>query len=141
VDASRRARLTVQAQIQSAVIFGVAAALHGGGMGEAGTSCIVPAVANAIFAATGKLPVETAQAEMELINNICRTGKSAAKSCINIVRPSRRTLRALLRMTYVYDRIKKDVILRSPRSGRLEGRTAGIQRIHPGYKEQHPPAV
>jgi isoquinoline 1-oxidoreductase subunit beta len=32
-------------------------------MGEAGTSCIVPAVANAIFAATGKLlrkmPVDT----------------------------------------------------------------------------------
>jgi isoquinoline 1-oxidoreductase beta subunit len=95
---------TVQAQIQSAVIFGVTAALHGeitlkdgrveqtnfdtyqimrineapavevhiihsaeapGGMGEAGTSAIVPAVANAIFAATGKrlrkLPVDTAQ--------------------------------------------------------------------------------
>ena len=35
-----------------------------GGMGEAGTSAIVPAVANAIFAATGKrlrkLPVDTA---------------------------------------------------------------------------------
>jgi isoquinoline 1-oxidoreductase beta subunit len=84
---------TVQAQIQSAVIFGVTAALHGqitlkngrveqsnfhdyemlridaapaieahivqsseppGGMGECGTSAIVPAVANAIFAATGK---------------------------------------------------------------------------------------
>ena len=34
-----------------------------GGMGEAGTSAIVPAVANAIFAATGKrlrkLPVDT----------------------------------------------------------------------------------
>jgi isoquinoline 1-oxidoreductase beta subunit len=84
---------TVQAQIQSAVIFGITAALHGeitlkdgrvqqtnfdsyqmlrineapaievhivqsseppGGMGEAGTSAIVPAVANAIFAATGK---------------------------------------------------------------------------------------
>jgi isoquinoline 1-oxidoreductase beta subunit len=84
---------TVQAQIQSAVIFGITAALHGeitlkdgrvqqtnfdtyqmlrldeapaievlivqsseppGGMGECGTSCIVPAVANAIFAATGK---------------------------------------------------------------------------------------
>jgi isoquinoline 1-oxidoreductase beta subunit len=84
---------TVQAQIQSAVIFGISAALHGqitlkdgrveqsnfhdyqvlrideapaievyivqsseppGGMGEAGTSAIVPAVANAIFAATGK---------------------------------------------------------------------------------------
>jgi isoquinoline 1-oxidoreductase beta subunit len=93
---------TVQAQIQSAVIFGVTAALYGGitlkdgrveqanfdtyqilrmneapaievyivqsseppgGMGEAGTSAIVPAVANAIFAATGKrlrkLPVDT----------------------------------------------------------------------------------
>jgi isoquinoline 1-oxidoreductase beta subunit len=84
---------TVQAQIQSGIIFGVTAALHGeitlkngrveqtnfdtyqmlrmndapaievhivrnseppGGMGECGTSCIVPAVANAIFAATGK---------------------------------------------------------------------------------------
>ncbi len=92
---------TVEAQIQSAVMFGVTAALHGeitlkdgrveqtnfdtyqilrmdeapvvevhivqnseppGGMGEAGTSLIVPAVANAIFAATGKrlrkLPVD-----------------------------------------------------------------------------------
>jgi isoquinoline 1-oxidoreductase beta subunit len=84
---------TVQAQIQSAIIFGITAALHGqitlkdgrveqtnfdtyqmlrmneapaievhigqsseppGGMGECGTSGIVPAVANAIFAATGK---------------------------------------------------------------------------------------
>jgi isoquinoline 1-oxidoreductase subunit beta len=84
---------TVRAQIQSAVMFGITAALHGeitlkggrveqsnfdtyemvrmneapdvevfivpsseppGGMGEAGTSAIVPAVANAIFAATGK---------------------------------------------------------------------------------------
>jgi isoquinoline 1-oxidoreductase beta subunit len=83
----------VQAQIQSAVIFGITAALHGeitlkdgrveqtnfdtyqmlrideapaidvhivqsseppGGMGECGTSAIVPAVTNAIFAATGK---------------------------------------------------------------------------------------
>jgi isoquinoline 1-oxidoreductase beta subunit len=94
---------TVQAQIQSAIVFGITAALHGeitlkdgrveqtnldtyqmlrmneapavevhivqnfeppGGMGEAGTSCIVPAVANAIFAATGKrlrkMPVDTA---------------------------------------------------------------------------------
>jgi|SoiMethySBSTD1v2_1073268.scaffolds.fasta_scaffold02678_12 isoquinoline 1-oxidoreductase subunit beta len=92
---------TVQAQVQSAVIFGITAALHGeitlkngrveqanfdtyqmlrmneapavevhviqnseppGGMGEAGTSAIVPAVTNAIFAATGKrlrrLPVD-----------------------------------------------------------------------------------
>jgi isoquinoline 1-oxidoreductase beta subunit len=86
---------TVQAQIQSAVNFGITAALHGqitlkngrveqsnfhdyqmlrideapaievhivqssespGGMGECGTSAIVPAVANAIFAATGKRP-------------------------------------------------------------------------------------
>lgn len=35
-----------------------------GGMGEAGTSAIVPAVTNAIFAATGKrlrkLPIDTA---------------------------------------------------------------------------------
>ncbi|MER8967220.1 molybdopterin-dependent oxidoreductase [Mesorhizobium sp. M0808] len=94
---------TVQAQIQSAVMFGTTAALHGeitlkdgrvkqtnfdtyqilrmdqapavevhivqsseapGGMGEAGTSCIVPAVSNAIFAATGKrlrqMPVDQA---------------------------------------------------------------------------------
>jgi isoquinoline 1-oxidoreductase beta subunit len=94
---------TVRAQIQSAVIFGITAALHGeitlkngrveqtnfdsyqilrmneapsievyvvksfeppGGMGEAGTSAIVPAVTNAIFAATGKrlrkLPIDTA---------------------------------------------------------------------------------
>jgi len=93
---------TVQAQIQSAIIFGITAALHGqitlkdgrveqtnfdtyqmlrmneapaievhivqnaeppGGMGECGTSGIVPAVANAIFAATGKrlrkMPVDT----------------------------------------------------------------------------------
>jgi isoquinoline 1-oxidoreductase subunit beta len=84
---------TVRAQVQSAIIFGITAALHGeitlkdgrveqtnfdsyqmlrmneapaievhivqnseppGGMGECGTSAIVPAVANAIFAATGK---------------------------------------------------------------------------------------
>ncbi len=94
---------TVRAQIQSAVVFGVTAALYGnitlkngrveqsnfdnylmvrmneapaievhivqnseppGGMGEAGTSAIVPAVTNAIFAATGKrlrkLPVDAA---------------------------------------------------------------------------------
>jgi isoquinoline 1-oxidoreductase subunit beta len=93
---------TVQAQIQSAIIFGITAALYGeitlknsrveqanfdtyrilrmneapaievhivksseppGGMGESGTSAIVPAVANAIFAATGKrlrkLPIDT----------------------------------------------------------------------------------
>jgi isoquinoline 1-oxidoreductase beta subunit len=92
---------TVQAQIQSATVFGITAALYGeitlkdgrveqtnfdsyqmlrideapaievhivqsteppGGMGEAGTSAIVPAVTNAIFAATGKrlrkLPVD-----------------------------------------------------------------------------------
>jgi len=84
---------TVRAQIQSAIMFGVTAALYGaitlkdgrveqsnfhdyrilrmneapavevhivrsaeppGGMGEAGTSCVVPAVTNAVFAATGK---------------------------------------------------------------------------------------
>jgi isoquinoline 1-oxidoreductase beta subunit len=93
---------TVRTQIQSAIIFGITAALYGeitlkngrveqtnfdtyrilrideapaievyivqssespGGMGEAGTSAIVPAVTNAIFAATGKrlrkLPVDT----------------------------------------------------------------------------------
>lgn len=95
---------TVRAQIQSAVMFGVTAALNGeitlkggrveqtnfdtyqilrmneaprvdvhivcnteppGGVGEAGTSAIVPAVANAISAATGKrlrrMPVDTSQ--------------------------------------------------------------------------------
>ena len=94
---------TIEAQIQSAIVFGVTAALHGeitlkagrveqanfdtypmlrmneapavevhivrsreppGGMGEAGTSCIVPAVANAVYAATGKrlrkLPIDSA---------------------------------------------------------------------------------
>jgi isoquinoline 1-oxidoreductase subunit beta len=94
---------TVQAQVQSAIIFGITAALHGqitlkdgrveqtnfdnyrilrmneapaievhivqrseppGGIGECGTSAIVPAVANAIFAATGKrlrkMPVDAA---------------------------------------------------------------------------------
>ena len=94
---------TVQAQIQSGIIFGITAALYGeitlkngrveqsnfdtyqmlrmneapitevyiiqsseppGGMGECGTSLIVPAVANAIFAATGKrlrkMPVDAA---------------------------------------------------------------------------------
>jgi isoquinoline 1-oxidoreductase subunit beta len=84
---------TIRAQLESAVVFGITAALHGeitikngrveqsnfdsyemlrideapaievhivhnfeppGGIGEAGTSLIVPAVANAIFAATGK---------------------------------------------------------------------------------------
>ena len=94
---------TVQAQIQSGIIFGATAALHGeitlkdgrveqtnfdsyqmlrmdeapaievhivksaeppGGMGETGTSAIVPSIANAIFAATGKrlrkMPVDAA---------------------------------------------------------------------------------
>jgi isoquinoline 1-oxidoreductase subunit beta len=94
---------TVRAQIQSAVMFGITAALYGeitlkdgrveqtnfdnyqilrmneapaievhivqsfeppGGMGEAGTSAIVAAVTNAIFAATGKrlrrMPIDTA---------------------------------------------------------------------------------
>jgi isoquinoline 1-oxidoreductase beta subunit len=93
---------TVRAQIQSAINFGITAALYGkitlkdgrveqtnfdsyqmlrmneapaievhivrsfeppGGMGEAGTSAIAPAVTNAIFAATGKrlrrLPIDT----------------------------------------------------------------------------------
>jgi len=93
---------TIQAQIQSAIMFGVTAALYGaitlkdgrveqsnfhdyqslrmneapavevhivrsaeppGGMGEAGTSCVVPAVTNAVFAATGKrlrkLPIDS----------------------------------------------------------------------------------
>ena len=95
---------TVRAQIQSAVIFGISAALYGqatlkdgrieqsnfhdvrvlrineapsieshiiqsteapGGMGEAGTSALAPAVTNAIHAATGKrlrkLPVDPSQ--------------------------------------------------------------------------------
>ena len=94
---------TVPAQIESAIIFGITAALYGeitlkngrveqgnfdtyqvlrmneapvievhivesfeppGGMGEAGTSAIVPAVTNAVFAATGKrlrkLPIDIA---------------------------------------------------------------------------------
>ena len=92
---------TVQAQVQSAIMFGVTAALYGaitlkggrvqqsnfhdyrvlrmheapavevhivqsaeppGGMGEAGTSCVVAAVTNGVFAATGKrvrkLPID-----------------------------------------------------------------------------------
>jgi isoquinoline 1-oxidoreductase beta subunit len=92
----------VRAQIQSAIVFGVTAALYGaitlkngrveqanfdtyqilrmneapavevhivqsseppGGMGECGTSAVVPAVASAVFAATGKrlrrMPVDT----------------------------------------------------------------------------------
>jgi isoquinoline 1-oxidoreductase beta subunit len=100
---------TVLAQIQSAVMFGITAALHGeitlkdgrveqsnfhnyqmlrmneapdvevhivhnqeppGGMGECGTSAIVPAVANAIFAATGKrlrkMPVDTSALKQSL---------------------------------------------------------------------------
>ena len=95
---------TVRAQVESAIIFGITASLHGeitvkngrvaqsnfddyqilrideapavevhivesseppGGMGEAGTSAIVPAVVNAIFAATGKrlrkLPIDSNQ--------------------------------------------------------------------------------
>jgi isoquinoline 1-oxidoreductase beta subunit len=95
---------TVQAQVQSAIMFGITAALYGeitlkdgrveqtnfdtyeilrmdeaprvevqvvespespGGMGEAGTSVVVPAVMNAIFAATGQrlrsLPIDRAQ--------------------------------------------------------------------------------
>ena len=102
---------TVQAQIQSAIMFGITAALHGeitlkdgrveqtnfhnyqmlrmneapaievyivnsaeppGGMGEAGTSAIVPAVTNAIFAATGKrlrkLPVADQAKRPSLLN-------------------------------------------------------------------------
>jgi isoquinoline 1-oxidoreductase beta subunit len=94
---------TVKAQAQSAIMFGITAALYGkitlkdgrveqanfdtyqilrmdeapaievhivpsseppGGMGECGTSAVIPAIANAIFAATGrrlrKLPIETA---------------------------------------------------------------------------------
>lgn len=93
---------TVQAQLQSGIMFGTTAALYGeitlkggrveqtnfdtyqilrineapavdihlvasseppGGMGETGTSAVVPAIANAIFAATGKrlrkMPVDT----------------------------------------------------------------------------------
>ena len=93
---------TVRAQVESGIIFGVTAALHGeitlkngrveqsnfdtyqilrmneapdievhivqsseppGGMGESGTSAIVPAIANAVFAATRKrlrkMPVDS----------------------------------------------------------------------------------
>ena len=93
---------TVQAQLQSAVIFGISATLYGqatlkngrieqsnfhdarvlriheapviethivksteppGGLGEAGTACVFPAITNAVFAATGqrvrKLPVDS----------------------------------------------------------------------------------
>ena len=93
---------TVEAQIQSGIIFGATATLYGeitvkdgrveqtnfdtyqimrmneapvievhivesteppGGMGEAGTSAIVPAIANAVYAATGKrlrkMPVDS----------------------------------------------------------------------------------
>jgi isoquinoline 1-oxidoreductase beta subunit len=96
---------TVRAQIESATIFGITAALYGeitveagrveqsnfdsyrmlrldeapaievhivpsaeapGGMGEPGTSAIVPAVANAVFAATGKrlrrMPIDLGRA-------------------------------------------------------------------------------
>jgi hypothetical protein len=45
------------------------------------------------------------------------------KACIDIVRASRRALRALLSMRDFSDGIKKDLILRRPQSGRLEGRT------------------
>ena len=102
---------TVRAQIESAVMFGVTAALYGaitlkdgrveqsnfhdyrvlrmneapavevhivqsaeppGGMGEAGTSCVVPAVTNAVFAATGKrvrkLPIDSRRLEAAGVN-------------------------------------------------------------------------
>ena len=42
--------------------------------------------------------------------------------CTNVLGPSRRALRALLRMRYLLDGIKKNLILRKPRSGCLEGR-------------------
>jgi isoquinoline 1-oxidoreductase subunit beta len=104
---------TVHAQIQSAVIFDITAALYGqitlkdgrveqsnfdsyqmlrmnevpaiegyiiqsseppGGMGEAGTSAIVPTVTNAIFAATGKrlrkLPIDPHRLEAAGVNGI-----------------------------------------------------------------------
>jgi isoquinoline 1-oxidoreductase subunit beta len=104
---------TVQAQIQSAIIFGITAALHGevtlkdgcvqqsnfdtyqmlrmneapaievhivrsfeppGGMGEAGTSAIVPTVTNANFAAIGKrlrkLPIDPHRLEAAGVNGI-----------------------------------------------------------------------
>jgi isoquinoline 1-oxidoreductase beta subunit len=104
---------TVHAQIQSAVIFDITAALYGqitlkdgrvgqsnfdsyqmlrmnkapaiegyiiqgseppGGIGEAGTSAIVPTVTNAIFAATGqrlrKLPIDPHHLEAASVNGI-----------------------------------------------------------------------
>ncbi len=68
---------TIRAQMESGIIFGLSAALHGqitikdgrveridvalvksteapGGIGEPGTSCVMPALTNAIFAATAK---------------------------------------------------------------------------------------
>jgi hypothetical protein len=42
------------------------------------------------------------------------------------VRPSRRALRALLRMTMCLMALRNFVILRMPRGGRLEGRYGGL---------------
>src|SRR5438477_5465218 len=52
-------------------------------------------------------------------------GDRCCRNWIGVVRPSRRglMLRPLLRMTTVFYAIKNPVILRRPRSGRLEGRT------------------
>jgi hypothetical protein len=55
--------------------------------------------------------------------------------CTNILRPSRRALRALLRMRYFPDGIKKNVILRKPRSGCLEGPTVLIPSIRGKIQE------
>ena len=55
-----------------------------GGLGEAGTSLIVPAVANAIFAATGKrlrkMPVDTAALKQPLMERTMSNGSRALSS-------------------------------------------------------------
>ncbi|HMJ28681.1 MAG TPA: molybdopterin cofactor-binding domain-containing protein [Xanthobacteraceae bacterium] len=116
---------TVHAQIQSAVIFDITAALYGqitlkdgrieqsnfdsyqmlrmneapaiegyiiqsseppGGMGEAGTSAIVPTVTNAIFAATGKrlrkLPIDPIAAGVNGIPSLRPENRRGGLNCL-----------------------------------------------------------